>query len=121
MADIKGLRVYRWSSYWYLHHPAKRPEFMDCSGALYAAGGLADTSYGRRKYADYLAWLASNKTAQKEMAFDKMCRGWALGTKDFKKALIEEAAQTSKDDDTPVKKAGPPKGWPYEQRDWHLA
>jgi len=24
------------------------------------------------------------------MAFKKMCRGWALGTKDFKKALLEE-------------------------------
>jgi len=52
---------------------------MDCSGALHAAGGLADTSYGRRKYADYLEWLANDKAAQDDMAFDKMCRGWALG------------------------------------------
>ncbi|WPJ97553.1 transposase [Coraliomargarita algicola] len=107
MTDVAGLRHYRWSSYWYLNHPAKRPAFMDCSGALLAAGGLADTSYGRRKYADYLNWLASNKTAQDEMAFDKMCRGWALGTKDFKKALIAEATDTSEsddEDDEPTKK-----------------
>ena len=104
MTDVKGLRDYRWSSYWYLNRPAKRPEFLDCSGALLAAGGLADTSYGRRKYADYLNWLTSDKAAQDEMAFDKMCRGWALGSKDFKKALIAEAADASEDEDEPTKK-----------------
>ncbi len=104
MTDVAGLRDYRWSSYWYLNHPAKRPEFLDCSGALLAAGGLADTSYGRRKYRDYLNWLTSDKAAQDEMAFDKMCRGWALGTKDFKKTLIAEAADTSEDKDEPSKK-----------------
>jgi putative transposase len=104
MTDVKGLRDYRWSSYWYLNHPAKRPVFMDCSGALVAAGGLADTSYGRGKYADYLNWLTSDRAAQDEMAFDKMCRGWALGTKDFKKALIAEAADASEGEDKPTKK-----------------
>ena len=104
MTDVIGLRDYRWSSYWYLNHPAKRPAFMDCSGALEAAGGLADSSYGRRKYADYLNWLASDKAAQDEMAFDKMCRGWALGTKEFKKALIAEVASASEDEDEPSKK-----------------
>lgn len=99
ITDIKRLRDYRWSSYWYLNHPAKRPAFMDCSGALLAAGGLADTSYGRRKYADYLNWLTSDKAAQDEMAFGKMCRGWALGTKDFKKALIAEATDTMEEED----------------------
>jgi REP element-mobilizing transposase RayT len=105
MTDVKNLREYRWSSYWYLQHPAKRPEFMDCSGALEAAGGLADTSYGRRKYMDYLEWLTNDKTAQEEMAFDKMCRGWALGTKDFKKALIAEAAEADEDPDEPKEKS----------------
>ena len=33
-----------------------------------------------------------------------MCRGWALGTKDFKKALIAEAADASEDEDEPTKK-----------------
>ena len=99
MTDVAGLRDYRWSSYWYLNHPAKRPEFMDCTGALAAAGGLADTSYGRRKYVDYLKWLASDKAAQDEMAFDKMCRGWALGSKDFKKALIAEVADEDASED----------------------
>jgi hypothetical protein len=33
-----------------------------------------------------------------------MCRGWALGTKNFKKALIAEAADASEDEDEPTKK-----------------
>jgi len=93
LTDVAGLRDYRWSSYWYLHSPSMRPDFLDCSGALRAAGGLADTRHGRKKYAEYLQWLSTDRHAQKEMAFEKMCRGWALGTKDFKKALIEEAAE----------------------------
>ena len=96
MVDIESLRTYRWSSYWYLHHPSKRPTFMDCTGALEAAGGLADTQYGRSKYTEYLQWLAKDASAQKEMAFEKMCRGWALGTKAFKKGLIAEATEAEK-------------------------
>lgn len=95
MTDVAGLRDYRWSSYWYLHRPNLRPEFLDCTGALEAAGGLADTAHGRKKYAEYLQWLSVDRQAQKEMAFEKMCRGWALGTKEFKKALIEEASEES--------------------------
>ena len=89
MCSVSGLKDYRWSSYWYLRHPRKRPEFLDVSGALANSGGLQDTPAGRRKYADYLDWLSSNTQAQKEMAFEKMCRGWALGTKDFKRKLLE--------------------------------
>jgi putative transposase len=46
-----------------------------------AAGGLADTPKGRDQYLSYLKWLSKDDGAQKEMAFEKMCRGWALGTK----------------------------------------
>ena len=105
MVDVGGLRDYRWSSYWYLHRPDKRPEFLDCRGALMAAGGLADTEEGRKKYAEYLQWLSSDKLAQKEMAFDKMCRGWALGTKEFKKGLIDEANRESESSQDAGKKS----------------
>jgi putative transposase len=87
------LARYRWSSYWYLHQPKRRPEFLRVSGALSAAGGLADTRYGRQKYRDYLRWLATDEPAQKEMAFAQMCRGWALGGTDFKRKLISEALE----------------------------
>jgi hypothetical protein len=54
---------------------------------LAGAGGLSDTTVGRKKYREYLAWLAADSGAQKELLFDRMCRGWAIGSKDFKKDL----------------------------------
>jgi hypothetical protein len=48
---------------------------------------------------NYLKWLSSDDAAQKEMAFEKMRRRWALGTKDFKKALIEEVETAEENDD----------------------
>lgn len=86
---VEALGTYRWSSYWYLQHPKERPEFMDITGALEGAGGLSDTGKGHQSYAGYLKWLATNEPARKEMEFDKMCRGWAIGSKDFKRELVK--------------------------------
>ena len=33
------------------------------------------------------------------MAFEKMCRGWAIGTKDFKKALLKELEEAREEDE----------------------
>jgi REP element-mobilizing transposase RayT len=89
MCSIESLKDYRWSSFWYLNHPSKRPSFLDLSGALEHAGGLKDSPIGRRKYVEYLSWLSSNGSEQKKLAFSKMCHGWALGTKEYKKKLLE--------------------------------
>ncbi|MGB0259632.1 MAG: transposase [Coraliomargarita sp.] len=89
ICDVQGLRDYRWSSYWYLRHPASRPDFLDPTGALMAAGKLSDTPHGRRSYENYLKWLDQDSGTRKEMAFDAMCRGWALGSKDFKRKLLQ--------------------------------
>lgn len=89
ICSAEELETYRWSSYWYLQHPKERPGFMDLTGALLGAGGLADTVKGRKRYSAYLKWLSTDDPARKEMEFDKMCRGWALGSKDFKRALVK--------------------------------
>ena len=99
MVSVEDLKRYRWSSYWYLQHKEKRPAFMDCTGALEAAGGLTDTPKGRAQYAKYLSWLAEDDVAKKEMAFEKMCRGWALGTKDFQRALLKELEDAREEDE----------------------
>ncbi len=90
MCTADELTQYRWSSYWYLHHPRRRPSFLDLRSTLTSAGGLTDSKPGRSKYRDYLKWLATDNAAQKEMAFEKMCRGWALGGADFKRKLFDE-------------------------------
>jgi putative transposase len=89
ICPVESLGSYRWSSYWYLQHPEERPEFMDITGALAGAGGLSDTGKGRKSYTAYLKWLATDELACKEMEFDKMCRGWAIGTMEFKRGLVK--------------------------------
>ena len=53
-------------------------------------GRLADTAAGRRKYAEYLAWLSAEAQEQKRLGFDRMSKGWVLGTQEFKKDLVKE-------------------------------
>jgi putative transposase len=89
ICQVADLSEYRWSSYWYLRHPAARPAFLDPTGSLLAAGGLADNKRGHRSYEQYLQWLSEDDTARKEMNFEQMCRGWALGSKDFKRQLLQ--------------------------------
>ena len=89
LCELGELKHYRWSSYWYLHHPRKRPGFMKFASALASAGGLKDTPSGRQSYEDYLAWLSTDEVAQKEQAFGKMTRGWALGSAKFKQGILK--------------------------------
>lgn len=93
LCDVDGLKLFPYSSYWHLQKPKSRPPFLDLSPALDGAGGLADTAYGRRKYRDYLDWLCSDSKAQKDLEFDRMSRGWAMGTKEFKKSVIDAETQ----------------------------
>jgi len=57
---------------------------------LEAAGGLVDKPKGRALYREYLNQLSTDDSEQKSHGFDKMCRGWAKGTKDFKKAILDD-------------------------------
>ena len=90
LIDVKGLRGYRFSSYWYLWRARKRPEFMNVESYLETAGDLKDTPAGRRRYEKYLEWMNEDDQVKKKAGFDAMSRGWALGGKDFKKELVKE-------------------------------
>ena len=89
ICSVRQLRDYRFSSYWNLRRPRSRPPFMDLSTALETAGGLSDTAYGRRKYEEYLDWLNTDEGARKKLNFDRMSRGWAFGTKAFKREVVK--------------------------------
>jgi len=84
------LQDYRYSSYWYLRNKRKRPPFLSLESSLLGAGELKDTTYGRNKYDQYLKWLNESDAEKKSMNFEKMSKGWALGTKEFKTGLLEE-------------------------------
>jgi len=92
IVPVERLRDYRYSSYWYLWRKADRPEFLDVTVALAEAGQLADERRGWAQYAQYLAWQAAEGPAGKSKAYVSLSRGWALGTQDFKAALIQDHA-----------------------------
>ncbi len=83
LCPIAGLTDYRWSSYWYSKQKARRPEFLNLRTCLTGTGGLKDTAVGWRKYGDYLAWLQEDEPARKDMAFERMSKGWAIGTRGY--------------------------------------
>jgi len=92
---VEQMKAWRHSSFWFLSQPKARPKFLSVLAALTDAGELADTPIGRRKYADYLAWQAVDGPAGRNEAYVSLSKGWALGTKGFKIALIKDHALTA--------------------------
>lgn len=90
ISTIDSLPAYRYGSYHYLWSKSARPSALRVSAFLQTAGALKDTPTGRKKYADYLGWLAEDDAGKKEMRFDQMSKGWAQGTTEFKEALLEQ-------------------------------
>ena len=57
--------------------------------ALDYAGVLSDTPAGRRKYRDYLGWISETNEEARRLGFEEMTKGWAKGTADFKRSIME--------------------------------
>ena len=92
VTPMERLTGYRASSFWYLNRKAERPGFLRVETALEEAGGLPDNRSGWRAYEKYLAWQAETGPAGKNKAYASLSRGWALGSKDFKQALLKDHA-----------------------------
>jgi len=86
VADLPG---YPWTSLRWLLDPKSRPDWYHPLPALDHAGELADTAAGRRKYLEYLAWLAEDEPTRKQQRFDVMAKGWIIGTAEFAKTMIK--------------------------------
>jgi REP element-mobilizing transposase RayT len=94
IVPVAEVAAYRWSSmHLMMTKPKARPVWLSVEDALISAGPLPDTPAGHRAYVDYLAWLAGDEAAQKAFAFDKMSKGWVLGSAEFKRALIADHKQ----------------------------
>lgn len=87
---LDELREYPFSSIWHLRKKRTRMPFMNFDAFLKGAGDLKDTDTGHRKYEQYLHWLNEDDQAKKNAAFDRMSKGWAIGSKQFKRALIKD-------------------------------
>lgn len=81
---------YEWSSLRWLLSPQPAPLWYDPRPALAHAGGLVPTEAGKRKYIEYLSWLAENEPEQQRQQFARMSRGWVIGTKEFGQAMLLE-------------------------------
>lgn len=73
-----------------MRYASKRRSYESFELCLDAAGGLNDTRRGRELYRDYLAWLSEDDGERKRLGFEQMCRGWIKGSKDFRKAVLED-------------------------------
>jgi REP element-mobilizing transposase RayT len=91
LCPVGKLGDWPWTSLRLLgEEPKARPGWYTPEAFLGHAGSLADTAAGRKRYLGYLARLAENEPARKEMRFEKMSKGWAIGTAGFKAELVKE-------------------------------
>lgn len=91
VCKVENLVEFRYSSYWYLLNPRKRPAFMSPETGVAEAGGLPETPAGRRHYAGYLEWQFAAGPAGRSAAYVNLSKGWALGTDGFKAKRLESA------------------------------
>ncbi len=88
---VQSLGNYRYSSlHWLLQGKKGMPRFLEFSSMLDECGGLKNGPVGRKKYLEYLEWLNEDESGQKSILFDRMSKGWAHGSEEFKKALVED-------------------------------
>jgi putative transposase len=90
LVTVKQLSTYRHGSYWYLLRTAQRRSWMRFDAPLQAAGEVNDSADGRRSYQSYLEWQAAEGPAGKTRAYVNLSRGWALGSREFKAALVQD-------------------------------
>ena len=90
LIGVSALEGYQDSSFSRLWYPRRRRAFECPEVSLEYAGGLSDTPAGRRKYREYLGWLSESDEEKKRLGFENMTRGWAKGTKDFRKSVLED-------------------------------
>lgn len=90
LMGVEELVDWPWTSLRWLCEPHRRLSWFHPGAALGHAGGLSDAPAGRRKYVEYLGWLSANAEQQRAMRFERMSRGWVLGTAEFRADLVAE-------------------------------
>ena len=90
MMSMDELATWEGCSLRWLMKPGVRADWFSPDAALSHPMQLADTPAGRRSYKDYLTWLATDESAQKDLCFETLSKGWAIGSKEFKRELLDE-------------------------------
>jgi hypothetical protein len=95
LCPTEALGEWPWTSLRWLLQPQQRPKWYEAQAFLTHAGELADSPAGRNKYLEYLAWLEADESARKAMQFERMSKGWLVGSQGFKAALCREHRQVA--------------------------
>ena len=90
ICSVGELGGFSWSSFHFLTRPKERPDWLKLGVCLRGAGELKDTRAGWNRYEKYLQWLSEDEPERKRMEFERMSRGWAIGTKPFRKAVVAD-------------------------------
>lgn len=80
--------TFRWSSLRYLRQPV-RPPWM-ATEVILSALSLPDTLDGWKQYDQFLEILGSDPQQQEQLGFEQLSRGWAIGTREWKRQLASE-------------------------------
>ena len=89
LIDTAALGKYPWTSLHHFPKRKKRPKFLDCSWMDFDEI-LEDSKGGWMRYLNQLAMKASDDSSEIETLEKRMCRGWCLGGKAFKKAIVKD-------------------------------
>jgi REP element-mobilizing transposase RayT len=92
VVSAEQLRGFRLSSLWWFPR-MDCPAYLEAATVLSAAGGLANTATGWKCYREYLGMLAEQNPTEREQRFGKLGAGWAVGSKEFRSALVEDLKQ----------------------------
>lgn len=70
----------------------KRPSCLNAADWLHEAGGLKPTLAGMRCYYKSLAFVDEHDPEKRDSLYRELCRGWYIGTRAGKKALLKDIA-----------------------------
>ena len=71
----------------------RRPECLHHSDWLSTAGNLKPTLAGMRTYHKHLAFAVESDVEKRDRLYQQLCRGWYIGTREGKKALLKDIEQ----------------------------
>lgn len=99
IVPVEHLVDFRWSSLRrFVRGP--RPPFLQADDWL-TAGGFTPDATGWRAYCEHLQVLAADPERQKELGFDGLSQGWAIGTEGWRRAMAQEQAHHALDRGVP--------------------
>ncbi len=81
---LENLRSYRLSSFGEFFQKKRRPRFLIPAEFLNECGGLTDTAAGMRAYHRRLKLLMEEDPKKREEEFERLCRGWYIGSQEGK-------------------------------------